>query len=133
MRAMACARSTAGPRPKLRPMQPSPMAETSSPFLPSVRFSIAAISSVQCCSRLGNRATIGLERDAVGLRSPTYAGLEGIDRRDLLARELEVEDIEVLGDALALDRLRNRGAAFLQMPAQHHLGGGLAVLPRDRE
>jgi hypothetical protein len=43
----------------------------------------------------------------------------------------QVEDVEVLGDAGGLGRLRDRGAALLQVPAQHHLSGRLAVLARD--
>ena len=39
--------------------------------------------------------------------------------------EVEVEDVEVLGDAVRLVRLRD-GRASLQVPAQHDLGG---VLP----
>ena len=43
------------------------------------------------------------------------------------ARELEVEDVEVLGDAVRLGRLRDDRAALLQVPAQHHLRRRLAV------
>src|SRR5215211_6205465 len=40
--AIPCRRSTAGPRPELMPMQPSPIAETSRFLLPSVRFCIGS-------------------------------------------------------------------------------------------
>jgi hypothetical protein len=73
------------------------------------------------------------EGDAVGVRSAAHSGVERVDGCDLLAGELEVEDVEVLGDAGGLGRLRDRGAALLQVPAQHHLRGRLAVLARDLE
>src|SRR5215216_3001799 len=43
--AMPCCRSTAGPRPELMPMQPSPIAETSNPLFPSLRCSIPSFLS----------------------------------------------------------------------------------------
>jgi carbonic anhydrase/acetyltransferase-like protein (isoleucine patch superfamily) len=46
--------------------------------------------------------------------------------------ELEVEHVEVLGDPFGPYRLRDRGAAFLQVPADHHLRRGLAVGGGDR-
>src|SRR6478609_6977635 len=74
-------------------------------------------------SRFRDRTSVGLEGDGVGLRPTSHSSLERIDRVDLLASELEVEDVEVLGDARGLDRLRNRGATLLQVPAEHHLRG----------
>ena len=41
----------------------------------------------------------------------------------MLRGELEVEHVEVLRDAFWPHRLGERGASFLQMPAQHHIGG----------
>src|SRR4051812_39654676 len=81
--------------------------------------------------RLGDRHPVVLEGDAGGIRSTTRAGVQRVDRGDLLAGELEVEDGKVLGDAGRLDRLRDRGAALLQMPAEHHLGDRLAVPAGD--
>jgi hypothetical protein len=49
----------------------------------------------------------------------------------LIARECKVKDVEVLGDAIRLGRLPDRGPALLQVPPQHHLSGRLAVLARD--
>src|SRR5215208_573044 len=40
--AMPCCRSTAGPRPELMPIQPSPIAETSRFLLPSILFCIGS-------------------------------------------------------------------------------------------
>lgn len=40
----------------------------------------------------------------------------------------EVEDVDVLGDARGGDGLRDDDVADLEVPAQHHLGGGPAVL-----
>jgi hypothetical protein len=50
--AMPCWRSTAGPRPELMPMQPSPIAETSTPLFPSLRCSIP--SFLACWFRRGD-------------------------------------------------------------------------------
>jgi hypothetical protein len=82
-------------------------------------------------SRLGDLHTVSFKGDAVRVRSAAHSGVERVDRGYLLARELEVEDVEVLGDAGGLGRLRDRGAGLLQVPAQHHLSGRLAVLARD--
>jgi hypothetical protein len=59
-------------------------------------------------SRLGDLHAIVFEGDAVGVRSAAHSGVERIDRGDLLAVELEVEDVEVLGDAGGLRRLAGR-------------------------
>jgi hypothetical protein len=48
------------------------------------------------------------------------------DRLDVLAGQLEVEDLDVLLDALRGDRLGEDDIAALDMPAQHDLGRGLA-------
>src|SRR5919107_2076541 len=82
-------------------------------------------------SRLGDLHAVRFEGDAVGVRSAAHSGVERVDRGYLLAGELEVEDVEILGDAGGLGRLRDRGSALLQVPAQHHLSGRLAVLARD--
>jgi hypothetical protein len=46
---------------------------------------------------------------------------------ELVGRELEVEDVEVLRDPLWLRRLRDHRTAPLQVPAQHHLRRGLVM------
>src|SRR5215217_7957715 len=76
-------------------------------------------------SRLGDLHAVRFEGDAVGVRSAAHSGVERVDRGHLLAGELEVENVEVLGDAGELGRLRDRGSALLQVPAQHHLSGRL--------
>src|SRR4051812_48641408 len=83
------------------------------------RFDDRAFLRSVLMSRLGNGSAEVLERDVVGLRPATHAGLERVDRGDLLACELEVEHVEVLGNAFGLDRLRDRRPAFLQVPAKH--------------
>ena len=63
----------------------------------------------------------------VGLRPAAAAGVEPVDGGHLVGGELEVEDVEVLGDALGLGGLRDDRPSVLQAPAQHDLGGALAV------
>jgi hypothetical protein len=46
--------------------------------------------------------------------------------------EFEVEDVEVLGDPLGAHGLGDPRPSVLQAPAQHDLGGALAVRPGDR-
>ena len=64
---------------------------------------------------------------SVGLRAAALIGVQGVDRGELVGAQLEVEHVEVLRDAVRLGRLRDDGAALLQVPAQHHLRRGLAV------
>jgi hypothetical protein len=59
------------------------------------------------------------------------AGIKRVNRSDLIAREFEVEYLEVLGDTDGLPRLRNRRSRLLQMPPQHHLCGRFTVLAPD--
>jgi hypothetical protein len=47
---MAFRLSNAGPSPKLKPMQPSPNAETSNPLFPNTRFFIIHLLN---CSKIG--------------------------------------------------------------------------------
>jgi len=54
------------------------------------------------------------------------AGVQGVDLRQLVSVELEVEDVEVLSDAVRFGRLGNDLAA-LQVPAEHDLGRALRV------
>src|SRR5579863_8638249 len=73
--------------------------------------------------RLRNRPTVVLEGDGVGLWPAANSGVERVDRDHVFPSELEVEDVEVLGDACRLGRFRNRSTAALQVPSKHHLGG----------
>ena len=51
---------------------------------------------------LRNRHAIGLQGDGLGLGATALAGFQGVDRRQLVGIELEVEDVEVLGDTVGL-------------------------------
>ena len=73
------------------------------------------------------------EGDDVRLRTATYASVQRVDVGDFRGGEFEVEDVEVLGEAGGFDRLRDHRAAFLQVPAEHYLGGCFAVLAADLE
>ena len=53
-----------------------------------------------------------------------------VDRRHLGVGQLEVEDVEVLFQALAAHRLREDDEALLHVPAQHRLSRRLAVVRR---
>src|SRR6478736_607009 len=59
----------------------------------------------------------GTSVDLVGVGADATLALERADRRDLVARELEVEDVEVLRHALAPVRLREDDVPGLQVPA----------------
>jgi hypothetical protein len=48
-----------------------------------------------------------------------------------LRRQLEVEDVEILGNAGGLDGFWDHRAALLQAPAQHDLCGRLAMCLRN--
>ena len=102
-------------------------------------FSSIRRNQVSTCARLPPasspriRPAVVLEGDAVGLWSAANSGIERVDGGHLLRREREAEDVEGLGDSRWLGRLRNRPMAVLQMPAQHHLDGRLAVLAGDLE
>ena len=66
-----------------------------------------------------------------GSGPPRDSSFERVDRGELITGEFEVKDVEVLGDASWLRRLRDRGTALLQMPPKHHLRGRLAMLARN--
>ena len=92
----------------------------------------AALRSVGsgCCggwSGFRDGAAEGLQGDGLRLGAAALAGVEAVDGGELVGGEVEVEDVEVLGDAVRLGRLRDDRAALLQVPAQHHLGRGLVV------
>src|SRR5215207_7487920 len=62
-----------------------------------------------------------------GSGPPRRAGVQSVDRSELLGGELEVEHVDVFGDPVRLGRLRDHRAALLQVPAQHDLSGSLVV------
>ena len=62
--------------------------------------------------------------------------LSCVQHRDIghvFRTQLKVEDVEVLGDALLANRLRNRHDTALSQPAQDHLSDTFVVLVCDRE
>ena len=52
---------------------------------------------------------------------------QGVDGGHLLLGQREVEDVEVVRHVLWAEHLRKGDIALLEVPAQHDLGGGLAV------
>jgi hypothetical protein len=54
------------------------------------------------------------------------AGVHRSDAGHLVVGECEVEDVDVLGDAVGPDRFRDDDDAALDEPAQDDLGDGLA-------
>ena len=68
-------------------------------------------------SGLRDVAAEGLERDVFGLGPATAAGVQSVDRGHLVGGELEVEDVDVLGDPLGADRFRDDGPPVLEAPA----------------
>ena len=67
----------------------------------------------------------------VVVEEEALAGVEGCDGLHIVVAEREVEDVEVLGHALDVDRLRYDDDAPLNQPAECHLGHALAVLMAD--
>src|SRR4051794_29223619 len=69
-----------------------------------------------------------LRRDeGVRIGADPLALVQAIETLDLVARELEVPELEVLLDALRSDRLGEHDVADLDVPAQHDLPGRPAV------
>src|SRR4051794_26447278 len=94
------------------------------PVAPTIR---TVNSDMRALSGFGDRSSEAFEGDGLGLGAAAPPGVERVDRGELVASQLEVEDVDVLGDPPGLGRLRNDGATLLQMPAQHHLRRALAV------
>src|SRR5579863_6939750 len=67
------------------------------------------------------------EGDVLGFGAAAHAGVEGREGGELVGGEFEVEYVEVLHDPLAANGLRDRTAAFMQVPADHDLCRGFAV------
>src|SRR3954467_14988032 len=89
---------------------PRQSGDTWTPVRPSGRWSMR--------SGLRDGLAEGFERDGLGLRPAAAAGVESVDRGQLVGRELEVEDVDVLGDPGGLGRLGNDRAAVLDPPAE---------------
>src|SRR4051812_6478256 len=100
--------------------------ETWTPVRPSVRYSTAT-----SCLGVVDDLRVRLRAELLGVWAAADTLVERVDRRDLLGREREVEDVEVLADAVRLDRLGDRAESVLDVPAQDDLCGGLAVLGRE--
>ena len=54
--------------------------------------------------------------------------VEGIDLSHVLVRQREIEEVDVVRDVRGRLRTRDDDVSLLDVPAQQHLGGGLAVL-----
>src|SRR2546421_172268 len=57
--------------------------------------------------------------------------VERVELCEIIRQKHEVEDVGVLGDALAMGRLRDDRDAAFDAPAQQHLGGSALVTARD--
>src|ERR1700754_918434 len=77
---------------------PRQSCETWTPVRPSGRYSMSSLRDV---------AAERLERDVLGVRPAAPAGVQTVDRGHLCGGELEVEDVDVLGDARGLGGLRD--------------------------
>src|SRR5699024_9564989 len=82
-------------------------------------------------SGFGDVAVGRFEGEGVRVRAATHTGVQGIDPGQFVGGERKVEHVEVFRDTGRLDRLRDRGPALLQVPAQHDLCGCLAVSVGD--
>src|ERR1700723_762692 len=71
--------------------------------------------------------------ELVGVGADALVLVQRADLGYVTARELEVEDVEVLPDPGRGDRLRENDVAALDVPAQHDLGRGLADPLGDRD
>src|ERR1700736_3066039 len=93
--------STAGPKPKLSPMQPSPSAETSQVLFPSLRFCIGSPSKCRRAAKLGwqlkdsSPRLVGYRRFEVSLMA-VQAYRNVIERRELVG----VAALVIIGVAL---------------------------------
>src|SRR5579875_1517201 len=74
--------------------------------------------------RPGRDPSVRRAGEALRVRSgaPVLAAVEAGDRVHVRGRELEVEQLEVLPDALGRRRLREHDRVPLDVPAQHDLG-----------
>jgi len=72
----------------------------------------------------GESALVRVEPHLVGVGTASYPGVGRVDRGHVLGGQREVEDADVLGDAVGLDGLRDGGQAVLDVPAEDDLGRG---------
>src|ERR1700733_15102039 len=109
--------------------------DTWTPVRPRVRYSMVVSLTLSVtsggASGLRDLAAERLQGDRVGLGTAAATGVQAVDRGHLVGGQLEVEHVDVLGDAAGLGGLGNDRAAVLQTPAQHHLGQGLPVRAGD--
>src|SRR3954451_23516392 len=73
--------------------------ETDTPVRPSGRKSMVFLLGVVDDLRI----RLGAQR--LGVRAAAHAGVQRVDRRHFFSGQREVEHVEVLGDAVRLDRL----------------------------
>ena len=69
-----------------------------------------------------------LGQDLVVVLKERLPLVEGIDLSHVLVREREIEQVDVVRDVRRRLRARDHDVSLLDVPAQQHLGGGLAVL-----
>src|SRR5258708_6896561 len=84
----------------------------------------------RCCIWEG-AGSADLAREVVRVGADALVPVQRADRGDVLAREPEVEDVEVLPDPVRVDGLGEEDIAALNVPAQHDLSRGLAGLAGD--
>jgi O-acetylserine/cysteine efflux transporter len=70
--------------------------------------------------------------ERIGVGTDPHTPVQRGDHLVVVGRQLEVEDVEVLPDPGRGDRLGEHDVAALDVPAQHHLGRGLAGALGDR-
>lgn len=73
-------------------------------------------------------ATYGSEIEIIRIRTVAFAGVECGNGCHILRRQVEIENIEVLLDAFDMSGLRQYDDAALDVPTNHHLSCGLAIL-----
>ena len=78
-----------------------------------------------CDGPLINRTQRRPSSTFVGVRPATDGGIDRVDRGNLLRRQREIKNIEVLCDALWLHGFGNGRESMLEVPAKNNLSGGL--------
>lgn len=73
-------------------------------------------------------AAYGSEIEIIRIRTVAFAGVECGNGCHILRRQVEIENIEVLLDAFGMSGLRQYDDAALDVPTNHHLSCGLAIL-----
>src|SRR4051794_26471581 len=85
-----------------------------------------ALSNVPTRANAGD--AVARSAEVVGVRPGALVAVERGDCVHVVVGQVEVEDVDVLPHPLGLHRLREDDVAQLDVPAQHDLGRGLAVL-----